>query len=54
MTMDFDLASPDVVQGFAPGSAIRFEFEQRGPGEFVVTRIEAADNAPGADAHRGH
>ncbi len=54
MTMDFDLASPDVVQGFAPGSAIRFEFEQRGPGEFAVTRIEAGGNAEGADAHRGH
>ena len=54
MTMDFDLASPEVVQGFAPGSAIRFEFEQRGPGEFAVTRIEAGEDVQGAGAHRGH
>jgi Cu(I)/Ag(I) efflux system membrane fusion protein len=40
MTMDFQLAKPELVKGVAPGSAIRFEFEQRGPGEFVVTRME--------------
>lgn len=49
MTMDFDLAAPEVVEGFAPGSAIRFEFEQRAPGEFAVTRIEAD-----AASHGGH
>lgn len=50
MTMDFSLASPDVAKGVAPGSAIRFEFEQRAPGEFAVTRI-----APAAAAdHKGH
>jgi membrane fusion protein, copper/silver efflux system len=41
MTMDFQLASPGVIKGVEPGSPIRFEFEQRGPGEFVITRIEA-------------
>ncbi|MGA7179708.1 MAG: efflux RND transporter periplasmic adaptor subunit [Thiobacillaceae bacterium] len=45
MTMDFQLASPDVIKGVAPGSPIRFEFEQRGPGEFVITRIEATGAA---------
>jgi Cu(I)/Ag(I) efflux system membrane fusion protein len=40
MTMDFQLAKPELVKGVAPGTAIRFEFEQRGPGEFVVTRME--------------
>jgi membrane fusion protein, copper/silver efflux system len=41
MTMDFQLASPELVKGMAPGTPIRFEFEQRGPGEYIVTRIEA-------------
>ena len=39
MTMDFDLASPDVVAAVAPGTAMDFEFEERGPGEFAITRI---------------
>jgi len=42
MTMDFNLGSPEVVKGVAPGTAIRFEFEERGPGEFAITRIEPA------------
>jgi Cu(I)/Ag(I) efflux system membrane fusion protein len=41
MTMDFELVSPDLVKGVQLGSPIRFEFEQRGPGEFVITRIES-------------
>ena len=41
MTMDFDLASPALVEGLAPGTPIAFEFEARGPGEFVVTKVEA-------------
>lgn len=40
MTMDFQLASPDVVKGIVPGTSIRFEFEQRGPGEFAIVRME--------------
>ncbi len=40
MTMDFNLASPDVVKGIAPGTPIRFEFEQRGPGEFAVVSMK--------------
>jgi len=50
MTMDFSLASPDIAKGIAAGSAIRFEFEQRAPGEFAVTRIEPAAAAD----HKGH
>ena len=42
MTMDFQLADPALVQGIAPGSAVRFSFEVGEPGEYVVTRIEAA------------
>ncbi|WP_018987891.1 efflux RND transporter periplasmic adaptor subunit [Aromatoleum toluclasticum] len=52
MTMDFNLASPEVVKGIAPGSAIRFEFEQHVPGEFAITRVEAA--APASAGHKGH
>ena len=50
MTMDFNLASPEVVKGVAPGSAIRFEFEAGEPGEYAVTRMEAA----AANGHKGH
>ncbi|MBU1236918.1 MAG: efflux RND transporter periplasmic adaptor subunit [Gammaproteobacteria bacterium] len=39
MTMDFNLASPEVVAGVAPGTPMDFEFEERGPGEFAITRI---------------
>ncbi|MCK0511618.1 efflux RND transporter periplasmic adaptor subunit [Aromatoleum buckelii] len=42
MTMDFAVASPELVADLAPGTPVRFEFEQRQPGEFVVTRIEKA------------
>ncbi|WP_407278821.1 efflux RND transporter periplasmic adaptor subunit [Aromatoleum evansii] len=52
MTMDFSLASPEVAKGIAPGSPIRFEFEQRAPGEFAITRIEAA--TPASTGHKGH
>ncbi len=49
MTMDFTLATPDVVKGIAPGTPISFQFEQRAPGEFVIVHVES--NAAG---HRGH
>ncbi len=47
MTMDFQLADPALVQGIAPGSAVRFSFEAGEPGEYLVTRIEAS-------GHEGH
>ncbi|THF64461.1 efflux RND transporter periplasmic adaptor subunit [Pseudothauera rhizosphaerae] len=50
MTMDFGLAAPGLIEGLAPGTPVRFEFEQRAPGEFVVTRIERAE----PDGHHGH
>nr|WP_211167108.1 efflux RND transporter periplasmic adaptor subunit [Aromatoleum evansii] len=52
MTMDFGVASKDLVAGVAPGTKVRFEFVQRAPGEFVVTRIEKSTAA--AAAHGGH
>ena len=40
MTMDFDLADAGVAKGLAPHTPIRFDLEARGPGDYVVTRIE--------------
>lgn len=40
MTMEFGLADPALVTGLESGSAIRFEFEDRGNGEFVVVEIQ--------------
>ena len=47
--MDFSLAEPGLVEGLAPGTPIRFSFEDRGPGEYVVTRIERVEGE-----HAGH
>lgn len=53
MTMEFGLASPGLVQGILPGQPVRFSFEDRGDGEFVITRMEKMD-APGtAPAGKG-
>lgn len=49
MTMDFNLASPGVVKGIRPGTSIRFDFEQRGPGEFAIVRMVA--DAAGHGSH---
>ncbi len=54
MTMDFALASNDVVAGLSPGAKVRFEFRAGEPGEFVVTRIERAGSASSAAGHGGH
>ncbi|ATE61111.1 efflux RND transporter periplasmic adaptor subunit [Thauera sinica] len=54
MSMDFGLARPDLAAGLAPGTAVRFEFEQRAPGEFVVTRIDEATPPAAGTAHEGH
>lgn len=39
MKMDFVLANPSLVSGFKPGTAVEFEFVERGPGEWVVTSV---------------
>lgn len=41
MTMDFELASPDMAAGILPGTAVHFEFSTGEPGEYVVTRIQS-------------
>lgn len=52
MTMDFGLDSAAVAKGLLPGEPLRFTFEDRGDGEFVIIKMEKA--APGAAAHKGH
>jgi Cu/Ag efflux protein CusF len=45
MTMEFVPANDAVAKTVKPGSAIRFEFVERKPGEWVVTKIEPATAA---------
>lgn len=42
MTMEFALANTALMTGIAPGSPITFEFVERNPGEWVITRLKAA------------
>jgi Cu/Ag efflux protein CusF len=41
MKMDFVLANPSLVAGLKPGTAVVFEFVERGAGEWVVTSLVA-------------
>jgi Cu/Ag efflux protein CusF len=45
MTMEFVPANEAIARAAKPGSPIRFEFVERKPGEWVVTRIEPAGAA---------
>ncbi len=46
MTMDFEVAHAGLLEGIKPGAAIAFEFVERKPGEWVITRIEGKRLAP--------
>ena len=53
MTMDFVITDLERVKDIAPGTAVRFSFEEGEPGEYIITHIEAATAstaAPAADA----
>ncbi len=66
MTMEFKAANASLLTGLKPGQAVRFEFVERQPGEYVVTSIAASPGmappakpaAPAASAaatlHSGH
>jgi Cu(I)/Ag(I) efflux system membrane fusion protein len=57
MTMDFILANPGLVDKFKGGAPITIEFVERGPGEWVITKMDAktaASATPAVDAHKGH
>ena len=55
MTMDFILANPSLADKFKAGSPVDIEFVERGPGEWVVTKMQpkgaAAVTAAPAAAH---
>jgi len=40
MTMDFVPANAALFAGIKPGTAIAFEFVERKPGEWVITKID--------------
>lgn len=51
MTMDFVLANPALIEGIKTGDAITFEIVARKPGEWVITKLQAATPAT---SHEGH
>jgi Cu(I)/Ag(I) efflux system membrane fusion protein len=51
MTMDFILANPGLVAKFKAGAPITIEFVERGPGEWVITKMDAKGASA---AHKGH
>jgi Cu/Ag efflux protein CusF len=58
MTMDFKAANNALVADLKPGATIAFEFVERAPGEWVITKIAPRGSAAGSDAtpatHKGH
>lgn len=52
MTMDFALANAALVGKLKPGDAIAFSFVERGPGEWVIVRLDPAPAGPAG--HAGH
>ena len=54
MTMDFKAANDALLSGLQPGTGIAFEFVERSPGEWVITKITPLREAPKSAAHQGH
>jgi Cu(I)/Ag(I) efflux system membrane fusion protein len=58
MTMDFKAANGALMADLKPGAAIAFEFVERAPGEWVITKIVPPGSAGGPAAapttHKGH
>ncbi|MBL8287829.1 MAG: efflux RND transporter periplasmic adaptor subunit [Rubrivivax sp.] len=50
MTMEFAVANPSLVAGLKPGTAVTFEFVERQPGEWVITRLTPKTGAKPAPA----
>ncbi|EWS62226.1 Cation efflux system protein CusB precursor [Methylibium sp. T29-B] len=46
MTMEFKAANASLLSGLKPGQAVRFEFVERQPGDFVVTSIAPTGAVP--------
>lgn len=53
MTMDFILANPGLLGATRNGSPIDIEFVERGPGEWVITRLTLRDAVPAGAAKPG-
>lgn len=57
MTREFKLANAGLIEGFKAGQAVSFEFVERAPGEFVITRIgspHGPTTTPPAGEHNAH
>ena len=55
MTMEFKVANEALLKGLKPGAAVAFEFVERQPGEWVITRIMPAAGQPvRPESHSGH
>jgi Cu(I)/Ag(I) efflux system membrane fusion protein len=58
MTMDFKAANDALLAGLKPGVPIAFEFVERSPGEWVITKILPPGKSAGTPAksgtHQGH
>ena len=54
MKMDFVLANPSLASNVKPAARITFEFVERKPGEYVITRLDPAGGAAPKADHRGH
>ncbi|NJD36501.1 MAG: efflux RND transporter periplasmic adaptor subunit [Betaproteobacteria bacterium] len=62
MTMDFMLANPSLTDRLKAGSPVDFEFVERKPGEWVITRMNPKEEtkplspaaAASSSAHKGH
>ena len=48
MTMEFEAANGALLAGLAPGRAVSFEFVERSPGAWVITKMTPRSAAPGA------
>lgn len=48
MTMEFKPANAALLRQFRPGATVRFEFVERGAGEWVITAVEPVAAAGGA------
>ena len=59
MQMEFKAANPALLAELAPGSTVAFEFVERQPGEWVITKITSRSpaspsSAAATPAHSGH
>jgi membrane fusion protein, copper/silver efflux system len=58
MTMDFKAANQTLLAGLQPGTGVAFEFVERSPGEWVITKVTPRSGSAGSDTrpatHEGH